>query len=112
MTNYIILKENLSALTKEVNQIKDKMLILEMENFELKKDNFELKKEIENIKNILVKKDQLNNLNKIENLNSLICNEEDNILIKEFINSKQMIKAELLYRLTRDGNSAHIFNNY
>ena len=110
LTNYIILKENLSALTKEVNQIKDKMLILEKENFELKKDNFELKKEIENIKNILVKKDQLNNLNKIENLNSLICNEEDNILIKEFINSKQMIKAELLYRLTRDGNSVQKFH--
>ena len=56
LTNYIILKENLSALTKEVNQIKYKMLALEKENFELKKDNFELKKEIENIKNILVKK--------------------------------------------------------
>ena len=56
MTNYIILKENFSALTIEVNQIKDKILILEKENLELKKDNFELKKEIENIKNILIKK--------------------------------------------------------
>ena len=86
------------------------MLILEKENFELKKDNFELKKEIENIKNILVKNNQLNCLNKIENLNSLICNEDDNILIKEFINSKQMVKAELLYRLTRDGNSLQKFH--
>lgn len=110
LTNYIILKENFSALTIEVNQIKDKILILEKDNFELKKENFELKKEIESIKNILIKKNEINNLNKIENLNSLICDENDNILIKEFINSKQIVKAELLYRLTRDGNSIQKFH--
>ena len=111
LTNYIILKEKFSALTIEVNQIKDKILILEKENFELKKDNFELKKEIENIKHILTKKNEINNLNIIQNLNSLICDENDNILIKEFINPKQIVKAELLYRLTRDGNSIKKFHD-
>ena len=111
LTNYIILKENFSELTKEVNQLKDKIWILEKDNFELKKDNFELKKEIENIKNILIKKNQINDLSVIENLNtSLICNEEDNKLIKDYINSNQKVKAELLYRLTRDGNSIQKFH--
>lgn len=111
LKNYIILKENFSALTKEVNQLKDKVFLLERDNFELKKDNYELKKEIENIKNILIKNGRLNELNnKIENLNSLICTEEDNILIKDYINSKQVVKAELLYRLTRDGNSIQKFH--
>ena len=51
----------------------------------LEKENLELKKEIENIKNILIKKKEINNSNKIENSNSLTCDENDNILIKEFI---------------------------
>jgi hypothetical protein len=111
LKNYIILKENFSELTKEVNQLKDKIFLLERDNFELKKDNYELKKEIQNIKDILIRNNQLNVINnKIENLNSLICNEEDNILIKDYINSKQLVKAELLYRLTRDGNSIQKFH--
>ena len=111
LLNYIILKENLSQVLQEINKLKEKLYILEKDNFELKKDNFELKKEIENIKNILIKKNQLDEINnKIENLNSLICNEEDNKLIKNYINSNQLIKAELLYRLSRDGNSIKKFH--
>ena len=111
LSNYLILKENFSQVLQEINKLKEKVFILEKDNFELKKDNFELKKEIENIKNILIKKNQLDEINsKIENLNSLICNEEDNKLIKNYINPNQIIKAELLYRLSRDGNSIKKFH--
>ena len=111
LANYINLRENFSELSKAVNQLKDKVFFLEKDNFELKKENFELKKEIQNIKDILIKQNQIKDLNnKIENLDSLICNEEDNILIKNYINSKQIIKAELLYRLTKDGNSIQKFH--
>ena len=111
LENYIILRENYYTIKDELNELKNKMFNLEKDNLELKKDNFELKKEIENIKNILIKNNQLDNLNnKIENLNSLICNEEDNMLIKNYINSHQHIKAELLYRLSINGNSIQKFH--
>ena len=111
LSSYTILKENLSQVLQEIIQLKEKIFILEKDNFELKKDNFELKKEIENIKNILIKKNQSDETNnKIENLNSLICNEEDNKIIKNYINPNQLIKAQLLYRLSRDGNSIQKFH--
>ena len=111
LSNYFILKENLSQVLQEINQLKEKIVILEKDNFEFKKDNFELKKEIENIKNILIKENQLDGINnKIKDLNSLICNEEENKIIKNYINPNQLIKAELLYRLSRDGNSIQKFH--
>jgi len=109
--NYIILKEHYSKMKDELNELKNKIFNLEKENFELKKNNFELKIDIEKIKQILIKNNQLDDLNnKIENLNSLICNDDDNKLIKSYINSNQKIKAELLYRLTENGNSIQTFH--
>ena len=50
---------------------------------------------------------------KIRNLNSLVLgeNEEYNKCLKNWINPNLKIKAELLYRLTRDGNEYQTFHN-
>lgn len=97
---------------------------------ELKKENTELKKEINELQklkqeNIQIK-EQIKILiefkNKIEaererekkhlELDSNILNDDQNKKnkIKEFISPNQKIKAELKYRLTRDGNSFDTFH--
>ncbi len=50
---------------------------------------------------------------KIRNLNSLVIkdNEKYNMTIKNWINPNLPIKAELLYRLSRDGNEYKTFHN-
>jgi len=50
---------------------------------------------------------------KIRNLNSLIIidNEKYNMTLKNWINPNLEVKAELLYRLSRDGNEYQTFHN-
>jgi hypothetical protein len=58
----------------------------------------------------IIKKE--NSTNYISNLNSLIINENKNYnkLLKSWINNNKIIKAELLYRLTRDGDKVSKFH--
>ena len=58
----------------------------------------------------IIKKE--NSKNYISNLNSLIINENKNYnkLLKSWINNNKIINAELLYRLTRDGDKVSKFH--
>ena len=65
-------------------------------------------------KNIIDKKEKEKKEKKmIRNLDSLVIgdNEKYNITLKNWINPNMGIKAELLYRLSRDGNEYQTFHN-
>ena len=85
---------------KEINELKLKVK-------ELEHQNILLKKEIEELK---ITKEKNDNLNIIKNMKSSIINEEENILIKNYINPNQPIRAKLLYKLSRDGNTFKRFH--
>ena len=85
---------------KEINELKLKVK-------ELEHQNILLKKEIEELK---ITKEKNDNLNIIKNMESSIINEEENILIKNYINPNQPIRAKLLYKLSRDGNTFKRFH--
>ena len=87
---------------KEINELKLKVKELEHQNILLKKETEDLKAAKEKEKN--------DNLNKIKNIESSIINEEENILIKSYINPNQPITAKLLYKLSRDGNTFKRFH--
>jgi hypothetical protein len=93
-----------NELTTEISNLKNRIFTLEKDNIQLKQEIIELK---EKTKIEKIKKSE----NKIQNFESLIANEEDNILIKEYINPKKIIKSELLYRLSRDGNTIKKFHD-
>ena len=134
ITKYKEIQFNLNEDKKDINQnvINLNNLILE-----LKKENIELKKEVKEIKDNHKKeineiKNEINNLKEeiktlmnykrekeekkekviISNLNSVIINNniEYNKQLKTWINSNKKVKAELLYRLSRDGENISTFH--
>ena len=62
-----------------------------------------------NLKKSLNKKNQLKRL--ILNSNIIKNNETNKLSLKKWINSKKFIRAELLYKLSRDGDSIKEFHN-
>ena len=71
-------------------------------------------KPLKEFKEKMDKKEKEKNENKkIRNLDSLVLgdNEEYNKTLKNWINPNMKIKAELLYRLTRDGDEYQTFHN-
>lgn len=71
-------------------------------------------KPLKEFKEKMDKKEKEKNENKkIRNLDSLVLgdNEEYNKTLKNWINPNMKIKAELLYRLTRDGDEFQTFHN-
>ena len=90
MINFHILEEKYVELKnefkREISNLKKKIFKLETDNLQLKQEVNELKEKIKNEK-------EKKNVEKIQNLESLIIDEPQNILIKEFINPKQIIRA-------------------
>ena len=95
-------KENIKNLYSIIKNLIDKNKILENNQGKLEERVKNLENEIKTLKNIIESKKE----DKIINLNSLIIgnNDEYNIYIKKWIDSNSKIKAELLYRLSTNGN--------
>ena len=119
-TNSIIISIPLpSSKIKEIvfelieNKIKDEEKITKLVDLirQQQAEISSLKKEIEDLKEF---KDQFSFLTNccITNLNSLIITEiNDNSILKNWINPEEKIKANLLYRLTRDGDQIKTYHN-
>ena len=90
-------------LKKEINEVKVKEAQLINENTQLKKDIIELKEKL----NILWKENKM-----IDNLDSKIIkgNKNYNEALKNWINPSRKIKAELLYRLSENGDKFSTFH--
>ncbi len=108
MINFHILEEKYVELK---NEFKREISNLKKKIFKLETDNLQLKQEVSELKEKIKIEKEKKNIEKIQNLESLIIDEPQNILIKEFINPKQIIRAELLYRLSRDGNTIKKFHD-
>ena len=93
----------------EINELKNEDKKREKEINELKIEMAELK---EQMKKLLNEKKIKEDKKFISNLNSLIINEniEYNRLLKFWINPNIIINAELLYRLSRDGDQTSKFH--
>ena len=128
------IKEILLCLNEKIKNEKEQLNDLYNIIFNLKKENNDLKCNIKKLeervnylesfindiqswkeyKEKIDKKEKEKNENKkIRNLNSLVIkdNEKHNMTIKNWINPNLPIKAELLYRLSRDGNEYKTFHN-
>ena len=111
------LKEKTSSLEniinqqkKNINKLEEKILVLENLSKNNKNEIDECKNQIKILSN--TKNNLNNNENLIENFESEIIkdNVKYNISLKNWINPNKKIKAELLYRLTRDGNKISTFH--
>ena len=102
--NEIQLKNENMQLKKEINDMKDKETQLINEKNQLKNEHIQLKNEINGLK------EKLNIL--IYNLDSKIINgnEKYNETLKSWINPLKKIKAELLYRLSENGDKFSTFH--
>ena len=130
-TEVDIIKNETKQLKDKCNNFENNEIQLKNENAKLKIENIQLKKDIEEIKNketqfinenVQLKKDvielreKLNILweeNKlIKNLDSRIINGNMNynLSLKNWINSSRKIKAELLYRLSENGDKYSTFH--
>ena len=103
-------KEKINDLTQLIIKQNEDITDLKNEINQLKNEDIQLKEEFNNLKeklSILWKE-----WNKIQNLNSKIINgnEQYNEQLKEWINPSKKIKAELLYRLSENGNSKATFH--
>ena len=105
--NYNDLKDLILKMQEEINEnkreIKELKSIINIQNNEIN----ELKEQMKDLKNYK------NNIDLIENLNdSLIIdnNNDYNKLLKNWINPNRNIKAELLYRLSRNGEKMLTFH--
>ena len=105
-------KQTIKDLYAIVKNLINKNNILESNQEKLEEKVKNLEKEINLLKDYINQKKN-NNKNKIENLNSLIIENNDNynITIKNWINPNANIKAELLYRLTRNGKEYKTFHD-
>jgi hypothetical protein len=119
-------KEKIAELYLIISNLKEQILLNKNEN-NLKKEIIELtskveeqNKEIEELKKkkieswIEYKKEKDKKKEKLLNLDSLIINnnKQYNTTLKNWINPNKQIKAELLYRLSRDGISYETFHKY
>ena len=96
----------ISNLKKENNELKNNQLKLE-EKIKYSESDINTLKEF---KSKIEKKEKQKEF--VRNLNSLIIgeNEKYNKCLKNWINPNAKVKAELLYRLTRDGNEYQTFH--
>jgi hypothetical protein len=126
-----ILNEKEKNDKDKINELYDIISNLKQENKQLKENQKKLEenqKKLEEKINIILneikplkefkekmdKKEKEKNENKkIRNLDSLVLgdNEKYNKTLKNWINPNMKIKAELLYRLTRDGDEIQTFHN-
>lgn len=102
-------KENIKNLYLIIKNLIDKNKILENNQTKLEERVKNLENEIIYIKNNIESKKIED---KIINLNSLIIGNNDNysIAIKKWINVNSKVKAELLYRLSTNGNEYSKFH--
>ena len=103
--NEIQLKNENINLKKEINDLKEKETQLMNENSQLKKDVYELKEKLNWLWSW--KENRL-----IHNLDSKIINGNMNynLSLKNWINPSRKIKAELLYRLSQNGDKFSTFH--
>ena len=108
----------ISNLKKEIKELKDNKKSVEEDLKYLKEENKNLKEKINLFESFTpyleeYKKKSDDKKNKIINLDSLIIedNEEYNMILKNWINPNMKIKAELLYRMSRDGIEVQTFHN-
>ena len=119
-----ILNEKEKNDKDKINELYDIISDLKQENKQLKENQKKLEEKINIILNEIKplkefkekmdKKEKEKNENKkIRNLDSLVLgdNEEYNKTLKNWIKPNMKIKAELLYRLTRDGDEFQTFHN-
>ena len=119
-----ILNEKEKNDKDKINELYDIISNLKQENKQLKENQKKLEEKINIILNEIKplkefkekmdKKEKEKNENKkIRNLDSLVLgdNEKYNKTLKNWINPNMKIKAELLYRLTRDGDEYQTFHN-
>ena len=102
-----ILNEKEKNDKDKINELYDIISNLKQENKQLKENQKKLEEKINIILNeIKPLKEFKEKMEKIRNLDSLVLgdNEEYNKTLKNWINPNMKIKAELLYRLTRDGD--------
>ena len=100
-------KSDIALLKNEIKELKN-------ENTQLKDENIQLKNEVNDIKekfNILWSMNESKRI--IANLDSKIIKENGNYneSLKNWINPSQKIKAELLYRLSDNGDSTLTFHD-
>ena len=112
----ILLNNNENNFKKEINELTSKIEKQNKEIEELKKIIKENQKNIESWIDFKKKKEEKYKNETILNLDSLIINNnlKYNITLKNWINPNKniKIKSQLLYRLSRDGNSYDIFHKY
>jgi hypothetical protein len=116
-----ILNEKEKNDKDKINELYDIISNLKQENKQLKENQKKLEenqKKLEEKINIILNeikplKEFKEKMEKIRNLDSLVLgdNEEYNKTLKNWINPNMKIKAELLYRLTRDGDEFQTFHN-
>jgi hypothetical protein len=109
-----ILNEKEKNDKDKINELYDIISNLKQENKQLKENQKKLEEKINIILNeIKPLKEFKEKMEKIRNLDSLVLgdNEEYNKTLKNWINPNMKIKAELLYRLTRDGDEIQTFHN-
>jgi len=109
-----ILNEKEKNDKDKINELYDIISNLKQENKQLKENQKKLEEKINIILNeIKPLKEFKEKMEKIRNLDSLVLgdNEEYNKTLKNWINPNMKIKAELLYRLTRDGDEFQTFHN-
>ena len=111
------MKEKEVLLTNDNTQLKNDINLLKKENNQLNKDNAQLKNNETQLKEEIIElKEKLNILwetrRYITNLDSKIINEnkEYNESLKNWIDPSKKIKAELLYRLSENGDDKKTFH--
>ena len=112
----LINKQNqeITNLKEEDTKLKNEITELKNENIQLKNEINELKKDINDIKvrfNIFSK--SKGERQTIDNLNSKIINENEeyyNMNLKRWINPTKNLKAQLLYRLSENGEKYETFH--
>ena len=111
------MKEKEVLLTNDNTQLKNDINLLKKENNQLNKDNVQLKNNETQLKEEITElKEKLNILwetrRYITNLDSKIINEnkEYNESLKNWIDPSKKIKAELLYRLSENGDDKKTFH--
>ena len=130
----LVIKQNkeITDLKNEITQLKEENTSLKNEDTKIKTEINQLKIEVNQLKNEITQiknedtklKEKLDIIWKekeekerkekekiqIQNLNSKIINENDNEKLKEWINPSKKIKAELLYRLSENGDKCSTFH--
>ena len=130
------LKKEVIDINKIINILIDKINILESENKNLKTEiskiyscindqkelekkinnleleNKNLRTEISNINSYINEQKEIKRKKKLNFNDSLIVKEDEINMICKWINPYNKIKAELLYRVSRDGDDPSIFHKY